>query len=218
MVESIFQRPNLKDNNIGTLEFSTKLELGTELNNLIKEKGTQVGQVYVFGESYTIAKAKHTFTIQFAFSRRFSTELRKTVLETEVTFKFLLTPGVKVPKGASSPNDIIRALNKIETMSSFDCSLTYDYKDQDERKFVLALPIKLAESPVFPFKTIDGVSIRGKIENMYYSGLVVYYPTLETTHLLIMFENSYRFNSYIAEKIINDANMIVNRLMISSGG
>jgi hypothetical protein len=218
MVESMFARPNLKENNIDTLEFLTKSELGTELNNLIKEKGTPLGQAYVFGESYTIARVKHTFTIQFVFSRKFSTESRKTVLETQATFRFLLTPGVKVPKEVSSPNDIIESLNKMETINSFRCSLTYDYKKQDKRKFILALPIKISESPIFPFETIDGIGIRGKIENMDYSGLVATMPIRKNTHLLIMFEKNYHFNSHIVEKIMNDSNMIANKLMLSSGG
>jgi len=218
MVKSTFERPNLKENNIDSLEFSAKLELGKELNNLIKEKGTLIGQAYVFAESYTIARAKHTFTIQFVFSRTFSTESRKTVLETEVTFKFLSAPGVKVPKVAFSPNDIIGALNKIEAMHSFRCYLTYEYKRQDKRKFVVALPIKISESPIFPFETIDGISMRGKIENIDYSGLVENMPIQKNTHLLIIFEQNYHFNSYIAEKIINDTNMIVSKLMVSSGG
>lgn len=217
MVEDMFERPNLKENH-KTLEFSTQLELGTELNNLIKAKGTLVGESYVFAESYTIARAKHMFTIQFAFSRTSSIESRKPVLETEVTFKSLLVPGAKVQKSFSSPNDIIRALNKIRTINMFNCSLTYDYKNQDKKKFILSLPIKVIESPIFPFQTIDGVSILGKTQNIDYSALVVNYPILKITHLLIMFHKNYHFHNHIAESIINDGNMIVNKLMVGSGG
>jgi hypothetical protein len=217
MVERMFQKPNLKENKIDTLNFSAKLELGTEVNNLIKEQGALVGRAYVFIESYTIARVKHTFTIQFDFSSKFSTESRKTVPETEVTFKFRLTPGAKVPKTFSIPNNIIEALSKIETTSSFDCAIDYDYKNQYKRKFVLDLPINIPQSKIFPFKIIDGVSIAGKIENIDYSTLIVNYPRQKTTRLMIMFEKNYHFNGHIAEKIINDANMIANRLMVSSG-
>lgn len=218
MVGSVLERPNLKQSGIKTLEFSTELELGTELNNLIKEKGTLLGQAYLFQESYTIARVKHTFTIEFAFSREFSTASTRTVLKTQVAFKFRLTPGGRKPKWGSSPNDIIGALNKPKTMNSFRCALTYDYKKKDKRRFILALPIKLPESPIFPFQIIDAVGIHGKIGSMDYSALVTKYPDVETTHLLIMFGKNYQFNSYIAEKVINDANTIVTRLMIGSGG
>lgn len=217
MVESMFQKPNLKENKIDTLDFSTKLELGTELSDLIKEQGALVGRAYVFIESYTIAGVKHTFTIQFAFSRQFSTESRKTVPQTEVTFKFRLTPRAKLAKRFSIPNNITEAFSKIETTSSFDCAIDYDYKNRYKSKFVFDLPINLPQSTIFPFKMIDGVSIAGKIENIDYSTLIVSYPRQKTTRLMIMFEKSYHFNGHIAERIINDANMIANRLMVSSG-
>jgi hypothetical protein len=217
MVEGMFERPNLKDNNIKVLEFSTELELGTQFDDLIKEQGAALGRSYVFVESYTIARAKHAFIIRFTPSRRFSTESRKTVVQTQATFQFLLTSRVEIPKVVSIPNDIIESLNKMETIYSFRCSAEHEYKNRNKRKFVMALPIKLPESTIFPFRIIDGVSIEGKIENMDYSSLVVNYPTLKITHLLTMFQRNYRFNSHIAQQITNDANMIVNRLMVSSG-
>jgi hypothetical protein len=219
VAESMFEKPNLKESNIDTLEFSTKLELGTELNNLIKEKATMIGPTtYLFAESYTLSRAKHTFKIQVDFTKAFSIKSKKTVQATEIDFKFLLTPRVNVPKSVSNPNDIIGVLNKIKKDHTFSCYVTYDYKKQDKRKFILSLPIKISESPIFPFETVDGVGVRGKIENIDYSSLVATMPIHKNTHLLIIFEQNYYFNNNVAEKIIADSNIIVNRLMVSSGG
>jgi hypothetical protein len=218
MAKDIFERPDLKRNN-RTLEFSAKLRLGPDLDNLIKETGTPVGQFYLFAESYTTSRAKHALAIRCAFSRTFSPELGESVQQTEITFNFGLTPGLKPQADVANPKHILQPLNKIQTeVHTFSCSITYDYKSQEKKRFVLALPIRLTQSPIFPFHTIDGISILGETQDIHYSALVGAYPSVKTTHVLILFRKDYHFDNHIAHNILNDADAIVNTLMTPTGG
>ena len=197
--------PDLRKFHISNLSFYTSCIIPEEIRNNIKQLSPPSDRISRFFDVYVHNRITHRCFLTIEFEN-------EETGDSFISFEYQVRPTKKLPRKTPRIPDIINDLCVVKGEHDFDCYSIIGYPKTEKQKFIFHLPLKISESSKMPINTIDGFSVKGKVESQDYSALFLVDGS-GGHHLTLHFKKQYSFSQSLPNNIISDTNKISSALV-----